>query len=199
MEKWVSVLCHQQTHGTLTDPGVGELGDGEEDNASEYDVALRTLDVHFNRQLNVPCGRHVFREMSQGNYESIDQFIARLHRQSGHCDLVIQLCRISKNKLSKNVRTHACTGRCLNKVTISICKGYKKSVEPWKLLIYKQKPWMTELRSTVSRAHSPKGMPVTAEDPYSHQNCEPVAIKKDIMPEIQCAQQDQKRVTYARW
>ncbi len=76
----------QDLYEALTDPGPGELCDGEEDNANEYDVALRTFDVHFNRQLNVPCERHVFRQMSQGNYESIDQFIARLHRQSGHCD-----------------------------------------------------------------------------------------------------------------
>ncbi len=56
----------QDLYETLTDPGPGELANGEENNANKYDVALRTLDAHFNMQLAVPYERHVFRQMSQG-------------------------------------------------------------------------------------------------------------------------------------
>ena len=60
--------------------------DAGEDNADEYQKALRTLDSHFTAQLNEPYERHVFRNLKQGEGETVDQFITRLRRQAENCN-----------------------------------------------------------------------------------------------------------------
>lgn len=57
---------------------LGPLEEAEEDNADEYQKALRTLDAHFSTQLNEPYERHVFRNLKQEKGETVDQFITRL-------------------------------------------------------------------------------------------------------------------------
>ncbi len=47
-ETGMETLDLYETH---VDPGPGE---GQADNPNQYDVALRTFDAYFNRQLNVP-------------------------------------------------------------------------------------------------------------------------------------------------
>ena len=77
--------------------------DAGEDNADEYQKALRTLDAHFSAQLNEPYEGHVFRNLKQEVGETVDQFITRLRRQAENCnwdnadepfrDQVIDKCR----------------------------------------------------------------------------------------------------------
>ena len=73
----------QEIFATLTDPGPATTD--EEDRASVYEKALRTLDAHFTQQVNVPHERHVFRQMCQGESETVDQFVTRLMRQAENC------------------------------------------------------------------------------------------------------------------
>ena len=88
-------------HCAGTDPR--PHADAGEDNADEYQKALRKLDAHFSAQLNEPNERHVFRSLKQEEGEKVDQFITRLRRQAENCnrdnaddtipDQVIDKCR----------------------------------------------------------------------------------------------------------
>ena len=74
----------QELFETLQDP-VPRV-DAREDNADEYQKALRTLDAHFRAQLNEPYERHAFRNLKQDEGETVDQFITRLRRQAENCN-----------------------------------------------------------------------------------------------------------------
>ena len=74
----------QELFETLQDPR--SQADAGEDNADEYQKALRTLDSHFTAQLNEPYERHVFRNLKQEEGETVDQFITRLRRQAENCN-----------------------------------------------------------------------------------------------------------------
>ena len=74
----------QDLFETLQDPGTP--ADAAEDNADEYQKALRTLDAYFSAQLNEPYERHVFRNLKQEEGETVDQFITRLRRQAENCN-----------------------------------------------------------------------------------------------------------------
>lgn len=65
--------------------GLAEPGEVDEDD-TEYEKTVRMLDEHFIPQANVPFERHVFRQMSQENSETIDQFVCRLRTQANNCD-----------------------------------------------------------------------------------------------------------------
>ena len=56
----------------------------EGDNA--YKVAIRKLDSYFRVEENIPCERHVFRQMSLQEGETADQFMVRLRKQARHCN-----------------------------------------------------------------------------------------------------------------
>lgn len=55
---------------------------GDEDN---YDQALQKLDDYFSPQENVPFERHQFRQMTQGDNETVDQFVTRLREKADTC------------------------------------------------------------------------------------------------------------------
>ena len=74
----------QELFETLQDPGSSE--DAGEDNADEYQRALRTRDAHFSAQLDEPFERHVFRNLKQEEGETVNQFITRLRRQADNCN-----------------------------------------------------------------------------------------------------------------
>ena len=74
----------QESFEILQDPG--PPADTAEDNADEYQKALRTIDAHFSAQLNEPYERHVFRNLKQEEGETVDQFITRLRRQAENCN-----------------------------------------------------------------------------------------------------------------
>ena len=88
---------------TLTDPGPGA---GEEENeATEFDKTVLTLNAYFVTKINEPYERHVFRNIAQQEGETVDQFIAKLRKQAENCnfanadvdirDQVIDKCRSS--------------------------------------------------------------------------------------------------------
>lgn len=92
----------QEVYSTL-----GESTRGSKDETDEYEKAMKTLDSHFMPQINVPFERHEFRQMFQGESETVDQFVIRLTRQSDNCefgenkkehirDQVIDKCRSNK-------------------------------------------------------------------------------------------------------
>ncbi|XP_006825938.1 uncharacterized protein LOC102802418 [Saccoglossus kowalevskii] len=104
----------QDLFETLVDPGPGNLPEGQQDDAGNYEKALRTLNAYFIPQLNAIYERHVFRQMKQEEGGTIDQFISRLQRQAQNCeftdtdeqirDQVIDKCKSSllRRKLLEN-------------------------------------------------------------------------------------------------
>lgn len=77
----------QDIFETLADPGVpGGLAEGQEDTATDYEKAVRTLDSHFIPTINTPYERHVFRKIAQTEGETMDQYVARLKQQAVNCE-----------------------------------------------------------------------------------------------------------------
>ena len=62
----------QKLFKTLQDPGAAE---GESHHADEYQIALRTLDNYFSRQLKEPYEGHIFRSLKQEEGETVDQYV----------------------------------------------------------------------------------------------------------------------------
>ena len=54
--------------------------------AKEYEKAETALNQYFVSQINVPYERHLFREMTQSDEETSDQFAVRLRRKAQLCD-----------------------------------------------------------------------------------------------------------------
>ncbi|PFX17108.1 Vacuolar protein sorting-associated protein 26B-B [Stylophora pistillata] len=100
-KKGLLLHCAGSEGQELFDPG--PPADVGEDNADEYQKALRTLNAHFSARLNEPYERHVFRNLKQEGGETVDQFITRLRHQAENCtwdnkdepirDQVIDKCR----------------------------------------------------------------------------------------------------------
>jgi len=44
------------------------------------------LEAYFLPQVNAPYERHVFRQMKQGDQETVDQFVLRLSNQAVNCE-----------------------------------------------------------------------------------------------------------------
>ena len=85
--KKTSLLLHfngmdvQDIFEDLQDPGpIPESGD------NVYKIAIRKLDSYFRVEENIPYERHVFRQLTQREGETADQFIVRLRKQARHCD-----------------------------------------------------------------------------------------------------------------
>ena len=55
-------------------------------NVYRYFIAIRKLDSCFPVEEKIPYERHVFRQFTQGEGETADQFIVRLRKQARHCD-----------------------------------------------------------------------------------------------------------------
>jgi hypothetical protein len=51
-----------------------------------YTVAVKTLDKHFLKKVNVLYQRYVFRKITQTNIETVEQFITKLRKQAMFCD-----------------------------------------------------------------------------------------------------------------
>jgi len=87
VRKKTSLLLHfagmdvQDIFEDLQDPGpIPESGD------NVYKIAIRKLDSYFRVEENIPYERHVFRQLTQREGETADQFIVRLRKQARHCD-----------------------------------------------------------------------------------------------------------------
>ena len=117
----------QELFETIQDPG--PPADAAEDNADEYQKALRTLDAHFSAQLNEPHGSHVFRNLKKEEGETVDQLLTRLRRQAENCnwdnagepshDQVIDKCN------SAELRRKLLIGSLVNYVSSDIVEEFK--------------------------------------------------------------------------
>ena len=58
----------------------GEGGD------ASFEATLKVLDDHFVPKANIPFERHLFRQISQGIGETVDQFVCRLRQRAATCD-----------------------------------------------------------------------------------------------------------------
>ena len=54
--------------------------------ARDYQRAEDALTAHFVTQINIPYERHLFREMVQGENETVDQYAVRLRRKAQQCE-----------------------------------------------------------------------------------------------------------------
>ncbi|XP_071959977.1 uncharacterized protein [Antedon mediterranea] len=82
----------------------------EENGTEEYDVVVNTLNKQFAMKTNVPYER-CFRKLTQGDDETIHQFINRLRQQAAKCefddanvdelirDHVIEKCKSNRLRL----------------------------------------------------------------------------------------------------
>ena len=66
----------QDIFETLTDTG----------NDEDYNTALDALDGYFKPSVNTPYERHLLRQMTQNQGETIDQFSTKLKQQAKHCN-----------------------------------------------------------------------------------------------------------------
>ena len=57
-----------------------------EDGDASFEATLNLLEDYFVPRANVPFERHLFRQISQGIGESIDQFVCRLRQRAATCD-----------------------------------------------------------------------------------------------------------------
>ena len=87
VRKKTSLLLHfagmdvQDIFEDLQDPGpIPESGD------NVYKITIRKLDSYFRVEENIPYERHVFRQLTQREGETADQFIVRLQKQARHRD-----------------------------------------------------------------------------------------------------------------
>ena len=74
------------------------------DNEDEYKVCIRKLDKYFHVKNNVPYERHVFRQLSLKNNETVDQFITRLRQQAHLCDFGTSLNDNLRDQLIDKIR-----------------------------------------------------------------------------------------------
>ena len=52
-------------------------GEGE---GTDFEATLKALDNYFVPKANIPFERHLFRQISQENGETVDQFVCRLRQ-----------------------------------------------------------------------------------------------------------------------
>ena len=69
-------------------PDVQDIFDvlSETGSAKDYQKVEDALTRYFLTQINSPYVRHLFRELVQGEDETIDQFAVRLRRKAQQCD-----------------------------------------------------------------------------------------------------------------
>ncbi len=58
---------------------------GPEDD-KDYEGTMKVLDDYFIPKINVSFERHLFRQISRKNDETIDQFVCRLRQQASSCE-----------------------------------------------------------------------------------------------------------------
>jgi len=62
------------------------LPEGGEEGDNVYDQTVSALNTYFQPHVNIPYERHVFRQITQSETESIDQFATRLMQQASRCE-----------------------------------------------------------------------------------------------------------------
>ena len=58
-------------------------GEGE---GTDFEATLKVLDDYFVPKANIPFERHLFRQISQENGETVDQFVCRLRQRAATCE-----------------------------------------------------------------------------------------------------------------
>jgi len=66
-----------------------------------YEQTVSALDAYFQPHVNIPYERHVFRQITQSQTESIDQFATRLMQQASRCEFANDKEQIRDQKIDK--------------------------------------------------------------------------------------------------
>ena len=77
----------QQVIGTLTAGNEEDEADQEGNTKELFDSIIEKLDKHFMRKRNTVLERFKFRNMVQGEKESLDRFCTRLRIAAKYCGL----------------------------------------------------------------------------------------------------------------
>ncbi|XP_044182144.1 uncharacterized protein K02A2.6-like [Acropora millepora] len=83
--------------------------------AKDYQKAEDALTRHFVTQINTPYERHLFREMVQGEDETIDQFAIRLRRKAQQCDYGDQMEAQIRDQIISKCRSNELRRKLLAK------------------------------------------------------------------------------------
>ena len=83
--------------------------------AKDYQKAEDALTRHFVTQVNTPYERHLFREMVQGEDETIDQFAVRLRRKAQQCDYGDQMEAQIRDQIISKCRSNELRRKLLEK------------------------------------------------------------------------------------
>ena len=52
----------------------------------DYNATMKVLDDYFIPKANIPFERHLFRQLTQGSEETVDQLVCRLRQRAATCD-----------------------------------------------------------------------------------------------------------------
>ena len=83
--------------------------------AKDYQMAEDALTRHFVTKINTPYERHLFREMVQGEDETINQFAIRLRRTAQQCDYGDQMEAQIRNQIISKSRSNELRRQLLKK------------------------------------------------------------------------------------
>ena len=83
--------------------------------AKDYQKAEDALTRHFAAQINTPYKRHLFREIVQGEDETIDQFVVRLKRKAQQCDYGDQMEAQIRDQIISKCRSNELRRKVLEK------------------------------------------------------------------------------------
>ena len=83
--------------------------------AKDYQQAEDALTRHFVTQINTPYERHLFREMVQGEDETIDQFAIRQRRKAQQCDYGDQMEAQIRDQIISKCRSNELRRKLLEK------------------------------------------------------------------------------------
>ena len=74
----VGMDVQKKIYFTLAGEGEGE--------GTDFEATLKVLDDYFVPKANIPFKRHLFRQISQENGETVDQFVCRLRQWAATCE-----------------------------------------------------------------------------------------------------------------
>ena len=81
----------------------------------EYEKAEKALNDYFVTQVNIPYERHQFREMSQREDETIDQYAVRLKRKAEACNYGVQMNDQIRDQIISTCRSSELRRKLLEK------------------------------------------------------------------------------------
>ena len=81
----------------------------------EFETAMNKLDNYFTPAVNVPYEQHLFRQMTQLEMETIDQYVMRLTQRAHSCEFGENLKQHVRDQVVDKCRSSVLTRKFLEK------------------------------------------------------------------------------------